>query len=132
MSTKNLLVSVLFLLSLLSGWLLHLLGQSVSDQTVGWLKSLSIRDGLVHQTETRGLSSTEVGSETEHGDGIFVSLVDLGQSLTELILGDVSLTWVVYVNDKLNSSKKRVLDDLSGSNSNGVTLQILLVHRTCF
>lgn len=102
-STKDLLLSVLLLLSLLSGSLVNLLGQSVSDQSVSWLKLLGVSSGLVDQTETSGLTSTELGSETENGNGILVGLVGLSQSFTQLVLGDVWSVWVQDVNDELSS-----------------------------
>jgi hypothetical protein len=102
-STKDLLLSVLLLLSLLSGSLFNLLGQSVSDQSVSWLKLLGVSSGLVDQTETSGLTSTELGSETENGNGILVGLVGLSQSFTQLVLGDVWSVWVQDVNDELSS-----------------------------
>lgn len=123
LGTEDLLVSVLLLLSLLSGWLLNLLSQTVSDQSVSWLESLSVSNGLVDQTETSRLSTTELGSETEDRDSVLVSLVKLGQLLSQLVLGDVSSVWVQNVNDELSSSQQRVGDNLSSSDSNGVTLQ---------
>ena len=102
-STKDLLLSVLLLLSLLSGSLFNLLGQSVSDQSVSWLKFLGVSSGLVDQTETSGLATTELGSETENRNGILVGLVGLGQSFTQLVLGNVWSVWVQDVNDELSS-----------------------------
>ena len=102
-STKDLLLSVLLLLSLLSGSLVNLLGQSVSDQSVSWLKFLGVSSGLVDQTETSGLAATELGSETENRNGILVGLVGLGQSFTQLVLGNVWSVWVQDVNDELSS-----------------------------
>lgn len=102
-STKDLLLSVLLLLSLLSGSLVNLLGQSVSDQSVSWLKFLGVSSGLVDQTETSGLATTELGSETENRNGILVGLVGLGQSFTQLVLGNVWSVWVQDVNDELSS-----------------------------
>ena len=93
-STKDLLLSVLLLLSLLSGSLVNLLGQSVSDQSVSWLKFLGVSSGLVDQTETSGLATTELGSETENRNGILVGLVGLGQSFTQLVLGNVWSVWI--------------------------------------
>lgn len=122
LGTEDLLVSVLLLLSLLSGSLLDLLSQTVSHQSVGWLKLLGVSNGLVDQTETGRLSSTELGSESENGNSVLVGLVQLSQLLSQLILGDVSSVWVQNVNDKLSSGQQWVGDNLSGSDSNGVTL----------
>lgn len=128
--TEHLLLSVLLLLSLLSRGLLNLLSQAVSHQSVSWLESLGVSDRLVDQTETGGLSTTEVSSETEHGDSIFVSLVKLRQLLSQLILGHVWSVWVQNVNDELSSGQQWVGDDLSGSDSNSVTLPVsIVVHE---
>lgn len=124
MGTEDLLVSVLLLLSLLSGWLLNLLSHAVSDQSVGWLESLGVGNGLIHQTETGGLSTTEVGSESEDGDGVFVGLVQFGQSLSQLVLGDIGSVGVQDVDDELSSGQQWVGDNLSSSDSNGVTLRV--------
>lgn len=123
LGTEDLLVSVLLLLSLLSGSLLDLLSQTVSDQSVSWLKLLGVGNGLVDQTETGGLATTELGSEAENGNSVLVSLVNLSQLLSQLILGDVSSVWVQNVNDELSSGQQWVGDNLSGSDSNGVTLE---------
>ena len=124
MGTEDLLVSVLLLLSLLSGWLLNLLSHAVSDQSVGWLESLGVGNGLIHQTETGGLSTTEVGSESEDGDGVFVGLVQFGQSRSQLVLGDIGSVGVQDVDDELSSGQQWVGDNLSSSDSNGVTLRV--------
>lgn len=129
LGTEDLLVSVLLLLSLLSGGLLNLFSQAVSHQSVGWLESLGVSNGLVDQTETSGLATTELSSETKHRDSILVSLVQLGQSGSQLVLRHVWSVWVQNVNDELSSSQQGVGDDLSGSDSNSVTLGGL-VKRT--
>ena len=120
--TKDLLVSVLLLLSLLSRSLLDLLSQTVSDQSVGWLELLGLGNGVVDQTETDGLTTTELGSEAKDRNRVLVSLVSLGQSLTQLILRDVGSVWVQDVDDKLLSSQQWVGDDLSGADSDSVRL----------
>lgn len=125
--TKDLLVSVLLLLSLLSGGLLDLGGQAVSDQSVGRLELLGIGNGLVDQTEAGGLATTELSSEAKDGDSVLLNLVDLRQLLTELVLGDVGSVGVQDVNDELSSGQQGVGDNLSGSDSHSVTLQGLLV-----
>lgn len=122
LSTEDLLLSVLLLLSLLSGRLLNLLSQTVSNQSVGWLESLGVSNRLVDQAETGRLATTEVSSETENGDSVLVSLVQLGQLLSQLILGDVRSVWVQDVDDELSSGQQWVGDNLSSSDSNSVTL----------
>ncbi|EEQ40410.1 hypothetical protein CLUG_04538 [Clavispora lusitaniae ATCC 42720] len=130
LGTKDLLISVLLLLSLLSRRLLNLLSQTVSDQSVGWLESLGVSNGLVDQTETGRLSSTELGSETENRDSVLVGLVQLSQSFSQLILGDVSSVWVQDVNDELSSGQQWVGDNLSSSDSNGVTSTKLVIRSS--
>lgn len=125
LGTEDLLVSVLLLLSLLSGGLLHLLGQTVSNQSVSRLELLGVSSRLVNQTETGRLATTELGSETKHGDSILVGLVQLGQSLSQLVLGDVGSVRVQDVDDELLSGQQGVGNDLSGSDRNGVTLRLV-------
>lgn len=120
--TEDLLVSVLLLLSLLSGSLLDLLGQTVSDQSVGWLELLGVSSGVVDQTETGRLTTTVLSSETENRDSVLLGLVDLGDLLTKLVLGDVGSVWVQDVNDELLSGQQWVGDDLSGTDSDSVRL----------
>lgn len=126
LGTEDLLVSVLLLLSLLSGGLLNLGVQAVSDQSVGGLESLGVSSGLVNQTETSGLSTTKLGSETENRHSVLVGLVDLGQSVTQLVLGDVGSVRVQNVNDELSSGQQRVGDNLTGSDGHGVRLDKLV------
>lgn len=121
-STEDLLVLVLLLLSLLSGRLLNLLLKTVSDESVGWLELLGVSDRVVDETETSGLTTTVLSSETEDRNSILVSLVDTSELLSQLILGDVGSVWVENVNDELESSQKWVVDDLSGSDGNSVRL----------
>ena len=126
--TEDLLVSVLLLLSLLSGGLLDLLGQTVSDQSVGWLELLGVSSGVVDQTETGRLTTTVLSSETEDGDSVLLGLVDLGDLLTKLVLGDVSSVWVQDVDDELLSGQQWVGDNLSSADSDGVRLFIIYVY----
>lgn len=130
LGTEDLLVSVLLLLSLLSRSLVSLLGQAVSDQSVGWLESLGVGNGLVDQTETSGLATTKLSSETEHRNSVLVGLVQLRQSGSQLVLGHVWSVWVQHVNDELSSSQQWVGDNLSGSDSNSVTLDVSK-HSSC-
>lgn len=125
--TEHLLLSVLLLLSLLSGGLLDLLSQTVSHQSVSRLESLGVSNRLVDQTKTGRLSSTKLSSETENGDGVLVGLVQLRQLLSQLVLGDVGSVRVQDVDDELSSGQQRVGDNLSGSNSNGVTLVVSMM-----
>lgn len=45
--------------------------------------------GVVDKGESGGLSSTEVGAETEDGDGGLIGLVKLSELGTEVVLADV-------------------------------------------
>jgi hypothetical protein len=45
--------------------------------------------GVVDQSEAGGLATTVLCAETEHGDLVLVGLVQVGQLLAELVLGDV-------------------------------------------
>lgn len=127
-STEGLLLSVLLLLSLLSGSLVNLLGQAISDQSVRWLELLSVSNRVVNKTETSGSTTTVLGSEAKDGDGILVSLVGRSKLLSELVLGDVGSVWVENLNNELESGQKWVVENLSGSDGNSVTLCKLLVY----
>lgn len=124
LSTEDLLVSVLLLLSLLSRSLLDLLGQAVSHQSVVGLESLGVLNGRVDQAEAGRLATTEGSSETEDRHGVLLSLVDLGQLVSQLILGDVGSVGVDDVDDELSSGQQGVRDNLSGSDSNSVRLDV--------
>ena len=120
--TKDLLTTVLLLVSLLSRGLLDLLAKTVSNKTVAGLELLKSINGVVDETETSGLATTVLGLQTENRDSVLLRVVDAGELLTEVILRDVSTVGVQDVNDKLASSKKRVSNELSSANSHGVTL----------
>lgn len=125
-STKDLLLSVFTLSSLLSGWFFTLFGQTVSNQSVSWFEFFQVSNGVVDQTETSGFTTTVLSSETENRNSVLVNLVNGGQFFTQFSLGNVSSVWMQNVNDELTSSKKRVGDNLSGSDSNCVTLYNLV------
>lgn len=50
--------------------------------------------GVVDQSEASGLATTVLCAEPEDGDLVLVGLVQVGQLLTELILGDVGAVGV--------------------------------------
>jgi hypothetical protein len=59
--------------------------------------------GVVDQSEAGGLATTVLRAETEHGDLVLVGLVQVGQLLAELVLGDVR---AVGVEDVPRNSRK--------------------------
>jgi hypothetical protein len=80
--------------TLLSGRLLDLGGHANTDKTVVGLELLHGLVGVVDESEASGLATTVLGAETEDGDLVLVGLVELGQLLAELILGDVGTVGV--------------------------------------
>lgn len=80
--------------TLLSGGLLDLGGHANTDQTVVGLELLHGLVGVVDESEASGLATTVLGAETEDGDLVLVGLVELGELLTELVLGDVGTVGV--------------------------------------
>jgi hypothetical protein len=75
--------------TLLAGGLLDLVGDTDTDETVVGLELLQGLGGVVDQSEAGGLATTVLRAETEHGDLVLVGLVQVGQLLAELVLGDV-------------------------------------------
>ena len=61
--------------------------------------------GVVDQSEAGALTTTVLCAETEDGDLVLVGLVQVGQLLTELVLGDVG---AVGVEDVPRYSRKDV------------------------
>ena len=80
--------------TLLSRGLLDLGGHANADKTVVGLELLHGLVGVVDEGEASGLAATELGAETEDGDLVLVGLVELGELLAELILGDVGTVGV--------------------------------------
>ena len=75
--------------TLLSAGLLDLGGLAVTDEPVVGLELLHRLGAVVDEGEASGLATTVLGAETEDGDLVLVGLVQLGELLAELILGDV-------------------------------------------
>lgn len=67
--------------------------------------------GVVDQSEAGALTTTVLCAETEDGDLVLVGLVQVGQLLTELVLGDVR---AVGVEDVPRYSRKDVRSGFSG------------------
>jgi hypothetical protein len=102
--------------TLLSGRLLDLGGHANTDKTVVGLELLHGLVGVVDESETSGLATTVLGAETEDGDLVLVGLVELGQLLAELILGDVG---TVGVEDITGRRKKSPSQYMVGSQYRG-------------
>lgn len=115
MSTPDLLLLVLLLLALLPGGALDLGSVAVSDQAVDGLESLHSLGGLVDESESGASATTELGLDTEDGNLLLAGLVQLGEAITELILGDVGPVGVQDVNDHLLAAKERVGDELAST-----------------
>jgi len=63
--------------------------------------------GVVDQSEAGALATTVLCAEPEDGDLVLVGLVQVGQLLTELILGDVGAVGVEDVPGKTEMSVAR-------------------------
>lgn len=83
--------------TLLSAGLLDLLGQANTDQAVVGLELLHGLGGVVDESKAGGLATTELGAQTEDGDLVLASLVQAGELLAELLLGDVGAVGVQNV-----------------------------------
>jgi hypothetical protein len=80
--------------TLLPAGLLDLGGHAVSYQPVVGLELLHGLGGVVDEGEAGALATTEVCLEAEDGDVLLLSLVELTELATELILGDVGAVGV--------------------------------------
>lgn len=104
--TSELLLSVLSLFSLLSAGLFDLGCLAHPDQSVSGLKLLHRFDGIVDQGEACSLATTVLGTHAEDVDLVEVGLVDFGELLTEIVLGDIGSVWVEDITvRRLNVSK---------------------------
>ena len=74
---------------MLARGLLNFSGLAVTDQTVMGLELLQAVDRVIDEGETGGLSSSEVGAETEDGNGILLGFVGRSELGAEVVLGDV-------------------------------------------
>lgn len=86
--------------TLLSAGLLDLVGEADTDQAVVRLELLHGLGGVVDKGEAGGLATTELGAQTEDGDLVLAGLVETGELVTELILGDVGAVGVQDVTMK--------------------------------
>jgi hypothetical protein len=117
--TAELLGTVLSLLALLSGGLLDLGSGTDTDETVVRLELLQGLSGVVDQGEASALATTVLRAEAEDGDLILVGLVETGELVAQLILGDVGTVGVEDINDHLSPGKQRVADELARPQGNG-------------
>jgi hypothetical protein len=88
--------------TLLSAGTLDLGAETESDEAVQRLELLHGLGGVVDESETSGLATTELGAETEDGDLVLLGLVEATELLTELILGDVGAVGVEDVTARIN------------------------------
>lgn len=117
--TTELLGTVLPLLALLSAGLLDLSSGTDADQAVVRLELLQGLVGVVDEGEASALATTVLSAETEDGDLVLVGLVQLGELLAELVLGDISTIGVEDVHDHLLSGEQGVADELASPQGNG-------------
>lgn len=91
--------------TLLSAGLLDLVGQADADQAVVRLELLHGLGRVVDKGEAGGLAATELGAQTEDGDLVLAGLVEAGELVTELILGDVGAVGVQNVTVRRSRSQ---------------------------
>lgn len=91
--------------TLLATGLLNLVGSTDANQTVVRLELLQGLLGVVDQGEAGALATTILCAEAEYGDLVLVGLVQVGQLLAELVLGDIGAVGVEDVpkNDRIVS-----------------------------
>ena len=80
--------------TLLSGRSLRLGGEAHPDESVLRLKLLHSLGGVIDESEASGLATTELCAEAKDGDLVLGGLVESGQLLAELVLGDVGAAGV--------------------------------------
>ena len=83
--------------TLLSAGTLSLGSHANTDQAVGGLELLHGFGGVVDEGKAGGLAATELGAQTEGLDLVLLGLVEAGELLAELILGDVGAAGVQNV-----------------------------------
>jgi hypothetical protein len=88
--------------TLLSAGLLDLGGLAVTDESVVGLELLHGLGAVVDEGKAGALATAVLGAETEDGDLVLVGLVQLGELLAELILGDVRAVGVEDVTVSIN------------------------------
>lgn len=119
-STEDLLATVLLLSTLLFGDLVDLLREAGTHKAVTGLELLHGGGAVVDEAESGALAATELGAEAEHGDGILIGVVVLGETLTKLVLGHVGTGGMKDVNDELGARKEGVALELTDAQSHSV------------
>ena len=97
--TTKFLGTVLSLLSLLSRFF-YGFGKTISDQTIFGLKLLCCLEVIVDKSESSGLTSSELCSESKDKHTLLVlDVVHLCQALLKLRLGHICTSWVDNVSN---------------------------------
>jgi hypothetical protein len=96
-----------------------MLRKTYSDETVLGLELLGSLKRVVDQGESGSLATTELGLVAKAEDNFLLSLVHLGELLTELVLGHIGTAGMDDIDDHLLSLKQAVGEELSGSQCNG-------------
>ena len=78
----------------MSAGLLNLRRNTNTNQSVVGLELLQCLWGIIDESETGCLSTTELSSQTENIDLILVGLVEFGELASEFFLGDVGTVGV--------------------------------------
>lgn len=89
--------------------LLDLVGGSDTDEAVVGLELLQSLRGVVDKGEAGALATTVLGAETENGDLVLVGLVQVGELLAQLVLGDVRAVGVEDIPDGKKDVSRAVL-----------------------
>jgi hypothetical protein len=82
-----------------------------------YLELLEVGLRVVDQSESSGLSSSELGAEAECLDCLLGSLVESSKTSSDLIFGEIGLGGVEDINDKLLAVEETVGDEFAGSES---------------
>lgn len=88
----------------MSGGTLGLGGVAVPDLAVLGLELLQGLGGVVDKTETGSLAATELGAQTKDADLVLLGLVESGELVSQLLLGDVGAAGVEDVTVKKKTS----------------------------
>lgn len=74
---------------------------------------------IVDQGKASGPSTTELCPETKGNDTVLLALVDAGNLLLKLSLGDVCARWVENVHHELAAGQETVGDELACPDGDG-------------
>jgi hypothetical protein len=112
--TSDLVHSSLHFLELLSSLLADDGEELVSSEIGLHVALLSGIERVVNESESGRSTTSELGLESEHGDGLFLVLEHNGKLGLDGSLGDGSLIGMNQLNLELSSLQERVVDHLSG------------------